>query len=268
MATSVEPQSETGSAVAVQQTQPTAETAVAKSAREQLPADIQQQIQLNKLKNDVAAAIRGTIWGKDLNAATIRAVAEYARENNIDAVRHIEVLGGKIYLTAELYEERGAPLMQARMIIKAEPDYINVDERLDKLAATGDTWAKEEVTRRSRERIRWRAPEEAKAIVVQKLYIAGVDRPIVGVNWCGGTSKRDPVGDAEPTKTAASRAARRAWKQIVEVIPQYGAQFQIIEQRADSVNGMIIDHDRLAQLQDAEHKPRLLAQVESGEYGS
>lgn len=265
MATQVEPTEETGTAVAV----PSNDTAVApKSARELLPPEIQAEIAHNKMKNEVAAAIRGTVWGKDLNAAQTRAVAEYARVNNIDAVRHIEVLGGKIYLTAELYEERGAPLMQARVVIKDEPDYINVDERLDKLAASGVDWAKAEVERRQRERIRWRAPEEAKAIVVQRIYIAGVEKPIVGVNWCGGTSKRDPVGDAEPTKTAASRAARRAWKQIVEVIPQYGAQFQIIEQRADAVNGMIIDHERLQQLQDAQNKPRLLAQVNDGDYGA
>ncbi len=191
-----------------------------------LPPEVQARLAENKMKNQVAAQIRGTIWGKDLSPEGVRAVAEYCRENGIDPVRHVEVLGGRIYLTAELYEERGAPLMQAGLVRKEEPDYINADERLDKLAAAGDEWAKNETLRRIRERIRWNAPEAAKAIVVTRLHVKGMENPLIGVNWCGGTAKRDPVGDAEPTKTAASRSARRAWKQIVEVIPSYGHQFE------------------------------------------
>jgi hypothetical protein len=38
---------------------------------------------------------------------------------------------------------------------------------------------------------------------------------VTGCNWCGnGVRPRDPVGDAEPTKTAETRSARRAWKKL------------------------------------------------------
>lgn len=194
-------------------------------------------------RNALIAAIRGTQWGKDVTRDVAMAVAHYCNTNGLDATRHVEMLGGKIYLTAEFYEERGAPLLLAGEVTKAQPDFINADARLDELAAKGDAWAIEESTRRIRLRIQHGVPEAAAAAVIQKLTLAS-GTEIIGVNWCGGgirgktkwDKEADPIGEAEPSKTAITRAARRAWKQIAEVIPGYGAAVKPIEAAAKIVS--------------------------------
>jgi len=173
-----------------------------------LPPEIQARVEENKQKNAIVAAIRGTIWGKDLNEGQVRAVAQYARENGIDPVRHVEVLGGRIYLTAELYDERGAELVAAGIIQPCEPDLIQADERLTKLAAAGDEWAKAEDTRRMRERIKYGVPEAAKA---------------------------------EPVKTAITRSRRRAWKQLVTIVPQMAERIGHLQASAEVVEGKLLE---------------------------
>lgn len=193
-----------------------------------------------KAQNAMAAQIRGQMWAKDASHETIRAVAEYCRQNGLDPVRHVELLGGRVYLTATLYEERAAPLIQRGILIPREPDFINADPRLDALANAGDEWAVNERTRRMRLRIEHNVPEKATAAVIQRIEIAATGRTVVGVNWCGGgVRQRDPVGDTEPTKTAITRAGRRAWKQVAEAVPSFGADFEVLE-RAAEVTGDII----------------------------
>lgn len=200
-------------------------------------------IEENRARNRLATEIRGTMWGKDLNQVQQRALAEYCRQNHLDAVRHVEVLGGRVYLTADFFDERGAHLIRDGVIEPLPVDFINVDERLEKLAAAGDAWAKEERERRTRERIKHNAPEEAKAIAVHRFRIASSGAVVEGVNWCGGGTRKkmgrggqvydaDPIGDLEPTKTAETRARRRAWRKIADVIPAYGAVVRPIEQSA------------------------------------
>lgn len=191
----------------------------------------------NRERNALIAAIRGTLWGKETTVEMARYIAQYCRENNLDAVRHVELLGGRIYLTAELYDEKGAPLIMDGTIIPDEPDYINADKRLDKLAEAGDEWAKQESTRRQRARIDFNAPENALAICVQRFRIKASEATIVGVNWCGGGARtKDPVGDSEPTKTAQTRARRRCWKQIAQIIPGYAAIIGPIEEGVKAIN--------------------------------
>ena len=207
-----------------------------------LPPEIQARVEENKQKNAIVAAIRGTIWGKDLNEGQVRAVAQYARENGIDPVRHVEVLGGRIYLTAELYDERGAELVAAGIIQPCEPDHIQADERLTKLAAAGDEWAKAEDTRRMRERIKYGVPEAAKAAAVTRFRITSTGAEVVGVNWCGGgVRQRDPVGDAEPVKTAITRSRRRAWKQLVTIVPQMAERIGHLQASAEVVEGKLLE---------------------------
>jgi hypothetical protein len=208
-------------------------TAMERATKRELSPEVQAKVDEMQLRNRVATAIRGQVWSKDLDARQIQALAQYCRENQLDAVRHVEVLGGRIYLTAEFYDERGADLLRSGEVVPAEPDYINADPRLEEMAAKGDEWAKGEKERRLRERIKWAVPEKAAAAVVQRFHIAANGRAVVGVNWCGGGSRqRDPVGEAEPTKTAQTRARRRAWKQIADVIPSYGAVVRPIEENA------------------------------------
>lgn len=206
-----------------------------------LPPDVQRAIEENRIRNAAVAAIRGTIWSKDLSAQQIGAVAHYARETGIDPVRHIEVLGGRIYLTAEFYRERGAALVRAGKVQIHETEYINVDARLDAMAKDGNAWAIKEQAHRQMCRIRYNAPEKAAAIAVVRITVTDTDSTYVGVNWCGGLSKRDPVGDAEPAKTAEARAERRAWRRIVSVVPELETAVGHIEARATLVE------DELAQ---------------------
>lgn len=203
-------------------------TAVATTAGERIAATRNQL----RERNELVAAIRGTQWGRDTTPQMARAVAHYCHENGLDPVRHVEILGGRIYLTAEFYDERGAALIRAGHVIPDEPDIISADPRLDELAAKGDEWAVAESTRRIRERIKHGVPEKSVAAVVQRFRLAATGQAVIGVNWCGGTGRRDPVGDAEPTKTATTRARRRAWKQLAEVIPEYGRAVKPIEATA------------------------------------
>lgn len=204
-----------------------------------------------KAQNAMAAQIRGQMWAKDASHETIRAVAEYCRQNGLDPVRHVELLGGRVYLTATLYEERAAPLIQRGILIPYEPEFINADPRLDALANAGDEWAINERTRRMRLRIEHNVPEKAEAAVIQRIEIAETRRTVIGVNWCGKglrmkttkdgsrTWDDDPVGGAEPAKTAITRAGRRAWKQVAEVVPTFGEKFAELERQAE-VTGEII----------------------------
>lgn len=204
-------------------------------------------------RNELVAAIRGTQWGRDTTPQMARAVAHYCHENGLDPVRHVEILGGRIYLTAEFYDEKGAALIRAGHVIPDEPDIISADPRLDDLAAKGDEWAVTESTRRIRERIKHGVPEKSLAAVVQRFRLATTGQAVIGVNWCGGNGRRDPVGDAEPTKTATTRARRRAWKQIADVIPEYGRLIKPIEATARVASEQLpID------IVEAPHRPRAL----------
>lgn len=213
-----------------------------------------------KERNQLVAAIRGTQWGRDTSPEVARAVAHYCHENNLDPVRHVEILGGRIYLTSALYDEKGAPLIRAGVIIPDEPEYINADPRLDEQAKAGNGWAQEESVRRLKLRIQYNVPEKAAAAVVQRFRIASSGAVIVGVNWCGGGSKqRDPVGDAEPAKTAQTRARRRAWTQIADVIPGYADVIRPLE-----IAARVASEQMPVTVVDAPRGPRPL--ITSGEH--
>lgn len=174
--------------------------------------------------------IRGQQWGASCSPEVQYAVARYCLRNNLDAVRHIEVLGGRLYLTAEFYREMGAELLLNGTIVPDEPRLIHADKRLDELATAGDEWAKQEREARIRARIQYGVDEDSPAAALVKFTLKS-GAVIVGCNWIGGTSskKRDPVGQAEPTKTAITRAERRAWRQVVEAVPTFREKVQHIE---------------------------------------
>lgn len=238
-----------------------------------LPPEVQATIEYNRQKNAVVAAIRGTIWGKEISQDQVRAVAQYAREMHIDPVRHIEVLGGRIYLTADFYAEKGAKYVRDGSIILHETEYIHADDRLAAMAKyagededmqASALWAAKEQARRAMQRIKYAVPETAKAAAVVRLTMRDGGATFVGVNWCGGTTKRDPVGEAEPTKTAETRAARRAWKRIVAVIPELAESVGHMEARATIVE------DEVAQLAGAEVKalPRSTGVVQDDSFSA
>jgi hypothetical protein len=228
------------------------QTAVALRPTMAVSAEAEARKQEARARNAMVTAIRGQMWSKDLSEMQMRSIGEYCHRNGLDPVRHIEVLGGRIYPTATLYEERAAPYIQDGTLIPHEPDHINADPRLDALASAGDAWAIEEQTRRMRERIKHNVPEQAQGAVIARITVASTGKTVVGVNWCGkglrmkkrkdgSTYDDDPVGGSEPSKTAITRAGRRAWKQVVAAVPQYGQQFERIEAQASEVSEAIVE---------------------------
>lgn len=233
-------------------TTPTTTTAVATT--DPLAAQRAKNIAEIKQRNAHAAAIRGTQWGREATPDVVRAVAHYCTINGLDPARHVEVLGARIYLTGELYEERGASLVLSGAVVVSPPEFVHFDKRLADLAKSEDAdlaqWAKAEHIRRTKARIEYGIPDDATGACVIRAKVGQTE--LVGFNWCGGASKvkrkkdgstyrSDPVGDAEPTKTAQSRAKRRMWRQIVVALPEYGASMGALEVSAKIVSGEIED---------------------------
>ena len=160
----------------------------------QLTAYKQAQI----IKN-ATAAIAEMSWGSGLSPVMRSEVARYALEQGTDPVRHWEVLGGRLYDRAELWMD----------LVTAQPDF----EGFTKKFLHSDKRLTEE---QSKEREALRAehgvPENIAGACLVVIHRTG-KIPSEGVNWAGSRgNKKDPVGDAEPTKTAFTRAFRKAAK--------------------------------------------------------
>lgn len=241
---------------------PTAGTAITAPGNALDEARVRRMQEIKEARQ-FAAAVKGQAWAKDLNGTTIAAVAHYCAIHNLDPARHVEVLGGRIYHTGECYEERGMPLVRAGIVTYGEPDFVHDDPELKRLAALTEEraraegydpaivgWALRERTRRVQARIERGLPHDATGACIyvgEVLAENGTRTPIVGFNSCGGATKvktkrdgtkyrSDPVGDAEPTKTAQSRAKRRFWRQVVEANPTAASDMRALEVSAKVAN--------------------------------
>jgi hypothetical protein len=123
------------------------------------------------------------------------AVVRYMLEIGADPMRHCFVLGGNIYLNAEFYRELVAANPK---FLRDDVDFIHDDPRA----------SEEERARRKQLRIVYGVPENAPGAAMVTLHYDGRG-PFVGVNWAG-VREKDPVGKAEPTKSAQTRAYRKA----------------------------------------------------------
>lgn len=235
-------------------TAPTEGTGVALRGLDALAEQRAKHIAEIKQRNAHAAAIRGTQWGKESDERMVKAVAHYCTMHGLDPARHVEVLGARIYLTGELYEEKGAPLVLSGKVVVSAPQFVHHDQRLVEQAKSDDptlaAWAKAEHIRRIQARIELGIPDDATGACVIRAKVGATE--LVGFNWCGGKTKvktkrdgttyrGDPVGDAEPTKTAQSRAKRRMWRQIVVALPEYAQVMGTMEVSAKVINGEIED---------------------------
>ncbi|HET6495489.1 MAG TPA: hypothetical protein VFH61_09025, partial [Thermoleophilia bacterium] len=203
------------------------------------------------------------------------------------AVRHVEVLGGRIYLNGEFYEEAGAPLVLAGKVILEEPEFVQHDPRLLDLMKHPDKataeWATTLHLGRVKQRITLGIPDDATGACIQRATVpthAGYSS-LVGFNWCGGATKvkkkrdgttyrGDPVGDAEPVKTAQSRAKRRLWRQIVVAVPELEAKVGAIEASARLANAELAEVHSLetAEAQEANRPPTPLLNTGEAPYGT
>jgi hypothetical protein len=156
-----------------------------------LIAHAQQQ----DLVRRVAVAIAEQSWGREISPVARAAVARYCLEIGADPVRHVFVLAGNIYLNAAFWMDLVAANPKFR---RDEVDFIHDDERANS----------DERARRKALRVTYAVPEGAPGVAVVTLHYEGRG-PFIGVNWAGARTN-DPVGKAEPTKTAQSRAYRKA----------------------------------------------------------
>lgn len=232
-----------------------------------------KKVSAAKAERDIIIAIRGTQWGKDCSPQVTVAVARYCMRHGLDPVRHVEVLGGRIYLNGEFYEEAAAPLVLAGLVRYSEPDFVHADVRLQQIADDERyppairQRALDEIVRRMFRRIELGIPDDATGACV---YVGEVvprngvqPTKLVGFNWCGGATKvkkskngeyrGDPVGDAEPVKTAQSRAKRRMWRQVVVALPELARSVGPIEASVKIANDEIHEVVAVENAQIAAH---------------
>lgn len=206
-----------------------------------LPPEYQQALELRKMRNQVAAQIAATNWGKGLDLATVRGIADWGQQFRVDVTTEIHILGGNIYLNASFYLRQLAEMIAAGLVEYAFADHVEHDPRLAKLGAEGEG----EITRRLRERLLRQIPDEAKSAVVFRVKLRSMEKEIVGVKWCGGgTRKNDPVGEQFPVETSETRAARKAMRLLTShVPPTKAAEIEHIEQTSELLSARI-DHAR------------------------
>lgn len=196
------------------------------------PIEVQQQLEVRRIQNAVAAEIANLSWGQNIGRTTARAIAEWGYQHRVDVITEVDVLGGRLYLNARFYLRKLADLIAEGRIEYATADHINEDKRLD-------TWP-EERERRLRERITHQVPDDAGGACVFRIKLAGMAKEITGVEWCGGANGgQDPVGKAEPAKTSETRAARRAMRLLTSHVPALGHEVESVEIAAANIEPMI-----------------------------
>lgn len=213
--------------------------ATALTTREQLQAErakvpvgtrtpeMQRILQEQREMAEMGRAIANMSWGRNLGADVCLQVAKYCREFGIDAATEVEILGGRIYRKADYFIRRGVELRRDGLIRDHQVLHINADPRLAKLAEGNDEIAKRaalEIRQREFLRIKYNIPDEAKGAVC--ITIWPTEGPAVeGANYAGSWGNRkDPVGENDPGKTAETRAWRRAWKHLIDTMPQLKAR--------------------------------------------
>lgn len=241
----------------------------------------------DKGRNLAAAEIGKLGWGKNLEERTRRALADWAHRYQVDISTEVYVLGSNIYLGAAFYLRKLGELVHAGLVEYAYPDYVHHDERLQKIADTKapegltdeglSAWnarrndALAELHRREDARIEFGIPEASTGAVVFRVKLKTLDRETTGANWCGGnTAKKsagggmvktgkeaDPIGELEPVKTAASRAARRCLRQVISHVPMFAKALQAAEADAERL-GVVIGEEK------AKHKAEVQATAALG----
>lgn len=236
--------------------------------------EMQAMIEHRKEMGQMARAFRAATWGKDLDEATARSMAEWCKRHRIDPTE-VSILGGNPYVEASYYLRRLTEL-DPELLEYAFADHVHLDERLvaqmnevipddadDETRAMIQRMRREcrlEHYRRIAERAAHNLPDTAPAAVVYRVKRRGMEREYVGADWCGGKGKKqmtkrdsgtymkeiDPVGDAEPRKTAETRAARRCLRQVISTFPTLALEMEQIELEAKTQIAPAIERDRLA----------------------
>lgn len=207
-----------------------------------LPPEILAAIELRKAQNLVTAQLAALNWGKALDIEARRAVAEWGRRNNVDVTTEIDVLGNNIYLNARFFLRKLSDMIDAGLVEYAVDDYVHADARLAKI---GTEQAIREDERRAMERIKHGIPEAATGACIFRVKLKSMSEEVTGANWCGGgTRKSDPVGEAEPVKTAGSRAARRAMRKLASHLPRLAKDMADLEASGKAIGVTVYEEVR------------------------
>lgn len=226
-------------------------TAVAKPA---IPHDVQRMIDERKTRNLVAAKIAGMSWGGALDLEARRALADWGQQHGVDVTTEIHILGSRIYKNADYYINRAQPYVRAGMIA-IDLRYINVDKRLDEDAANPDpeyadeaAGARREIATRRSLRIQFNVPESAQSAVLCVVRFPRSGESFPAAKWCGnGSRQKDPIGDANPEATAATRAIRKALKMAVGFEPEIAIAFGEQEDEAVADVEAVVHRSQSAQ---------------------
>lgn len=225
-----------------------------------LPAALQQHIRLRKLANLANAQIAKLQWGKNLDKQSARAIAEYARAYQIDPVQEIDLMGGAIYLNAKFYIRKLAEKIEAGLVDYAGADHVEDDPRLEQLGEEG----KKERERRLRERVHHAIPDKAKSAVVFRVKLKSMTEELAAANWAGGgvkakvvsggkvvvSEQNDPIGEAEPEKSAETRAARRCIRFLASHMPALAQEIEVAQAAAEELRPMLEEaHERNKRLE-------------------
>lgn len=201
-----------------------------------LPGALQNALELRKLQNQVAGKLAELNWGKQLDLAARRAVADWGQRHRVDVATEIHVLGGSVYLAAAFYLRKLGELIARGLVEYAFADHIEDDPRLKALGAEGEG----EYSRRLRERIKYGVPDKAASAVVFRVKMRSMTHEVTGCKYAGnGTRKNDPVGEQFPLESAESRAARRCLRQLVSHVDDL-RDVGVIEDAADDLSERVV----------------------------
>jgi hypothetical protein len=223
--------------------------------RPALPPELQARIEERRLQSAMVQRIRGAIWGQQFDATTIAAVAAWAREQDVDPITEIDVLGGNIYLRARYYERQLSRLIAAGLIEYARPDWVHVDKRLEQMAKAGHAGALAEAERRTMARVEYNLSDDADAACVFRIKHRQMTEEVTGAKQHIPGGRKDPVGDAMPMETIETRALRRAMLKLREAVPDLPVAVSHDDDFVTVAEVVQANHDRLK----AEREPKQIA---------
>lgn len=256
------------------------------------------QLREREMQLGAQKALAAQSWGKNFANDVQLAMAKWCEENGLDHVRHIDILGGTVYLNAEYYIDRlreHKNYHRSYAIVIAPYSRQDIPEDVFKDSKVRGRLAQDEVRdniklhtlqRKHRPHAYLNDPKykDTCAAVVVVIEMWGADaegkRALVeyeGMNEAGSCGRRtgsnkgkDPVGDAEPVATATTRAYRKACWKVPGMSPKVVADETGIVEMNDYIqrnrtegskhNAHIKEIERLLGLKNLDHETREYAQ--------
>jgi hypothetical protein len=201
-------------------------TAVARSEPEdEFAGSLVSQYQRDRMIRSMARQIANESWGKNLSPHTQAAMARYAMEAGLDPVRHIDVLGGRVYINAAAYMDR----------LAADPEFEGV--------------VFDPISDNAEERARWGVPDFARAVFLVTIRHRGREFQEIGY---APKRANDSVGKEFPAEKARTSGIRRAARMAVPMWTQK------MEQQFESVEALLSTERAAIPVQP---KPRELVSV-------